>query len=284
VLSILALSPERSMTLLYVLLAFTSVLFTALAIVSLRRVSTAWEALEGVQVQSENSRATAWHNLSEVQRALDTELSSKLQAIHGQLLNVSQEMEMMRWKVTRCEASCGGELSDRLRALEERDVVEPVQQQLAEVRQEQSRVSALLTRALEETRSLSEILCTTCPAGWQQFFRTCYFFSTTTKSWFAAKEDCGDFNAHLVVVDSEQENEFLRNNINRTSTYWLGVTDQLEEGTWVWMNGEGTSISYWNTWKENKDKDQKDCGSIGPDGIWNADRCSHTYYWICEKS
>lgn len=42
--------------------------------------------------------------------------------------------------------------------------------------------------------------------------------------------------------------------------------------------------SYWNTWSENKDKDQKDCGSIGPGGIWNDDRCSHTNHWICEKS
>ncbi|KQK84294.1 hypothetical protein AAES_49556 [Amazona aestiva] len=77
---------------------------------------------------------------------------------------------------------------------------------------------------------------------------------------------------------------FLRDNINASATYWLGVTDQQEEGTWLWTNGERPRISFWNTWKGTQDKEQKDCGTIGPGGIWNAARCSHSNRWICEKS
>uniref|UniRef100_A0A8B9LVD8 C-type lectin domain-containing protein n=1 Tax=Accipiter nisus TaxID=211598 RepID=A0A8B9LVD8_9AVES len=105
----------------------------------------------------------------------------------------------------------------------------------------------------------SEIICTRCPAGWQQFDKTCYFFSSTTKPcWLDAKEICADQGAHLVIINSEQEQ----------------VSQLL-------------CLKYPFSWRistPNKDKDQKDCGSIGPGGIWNDDRCSHTNHWICEKS
>ncbi|NXL54667.1 CL17A protein, partial [Podilymbus podiceps] len=241
VLSLLPSSSERAVVLLYVLLALTFVIFTALTIANLQRVSAAWEALEQAQMRSENSQVTAWHNLSEVQRTLGTTSWSKAEF---SLFPVSQEMENVRWKLTRCNAECGKELSDRLRILEERDALEPVLRQLAEVKQEQSRVSVLLTKTLEETRNISEILCTRCPAGWQQFAKTCYFFSTTTKSWQGAKESCAEVQAHLAVVDSEQENKFLANHIMDNQVFWLGLTDMYKEGDWQWEGGRSLSLSY----------------------------------------
>ncbi|XP_059689041.1 CD209 antigen-like protein A [Gavia stellata] len=165
-----------------------------------------------------------------------------------------------------------------------------VRQGLAETRREQTRMRSGMHKYYEELQDMAALICRSvldnkkCSAGWKIFEKSCYSFSTETMSWADAKEICADQGAHLVVVNSDTEQTFLKDNINNSSTYWLGVTDQLEEGTWVWTNGEHTSISYWNTWKENKDKDQKDCGSIGPDGIWNDDRCSRSNHWICEKS
>ncbi|KAM9610968.1 C-type lectin domain family 17, member A-like isoform 3-T3 [Morphnus guianensis] len=165
-----------------------------------------------------------------------------------------------------------------------------VRQELLETQREQTRMRTGMHKYYEELQDIAALICRSvldnkkCSAGWKIFEKSCYSFSTETMSWLDAKEICADQGAHLVIINSEQEQKFLKDNINSSSTYWLGVTDQLEEGTWVWTNGEHTSISYWNTWTENKDKDQKDCGSIGPGGIWNDDRCSHTNHWICEKS
>ncbi|XP_009321433.1 PREDICTED: low affinity immunoglobulin epsilon Fc receptor-like [Pygoscelis adeliae] len=271
-----ALSPERAIALLYVLLALTFVLFMALTIVNLRRVSAAWEALEQAQMRSENSHTTAWHNLSEVQRTLDKQLSGELKTIHGRLLNVSQEVGNVRWKMRRCEAECRNELSDRLRVLEERDTLELVLQQLAEVKQEQS-----------------QILCTKCPAGWQQFAKTCYFFSTTKQPWLAAKQSCNDFNAHLAVVDTEQENKFLANHIMKDRVFWLGLTDMDSESNWQWVNGRSLSLSYvfsliggfWNSGEPNNAGQQgEDCATIYSSGLWNDVLCSSAEAWICERS
>ncbi|XP_009814178.2 C-type lectin domain family 17, member A-like [Gavia stellata] len=286
VLSLLASAPEKAIALLYVLLALAFMFFMALTIVNLRRVSAAWEALEQARMWSENSHATAWHNLSEVQRTLDKQFSGELKAIHGRLLNVSQEVENVQWKMTRCKAECcGKELLDRIRVLEERDALEPVLRQLEELKQEQIRASAFLNAALEETRNLSEILCTRCPAGWQQFAKTCYFFSTTTKPWLAAKDFCTDFNAHLAIVDSELENKFLANHIMDNQIFWLGLTDMDKEGDWQWVDGRSLSLSFWNSGEPNNvGHHGEDCATIYSSGHWNDATCSLAEPWICERS
>nr|XP_009935902.1 PREDICTED: CD209 antigen-like protein A [Opisthocomus hoazin] len=165
-----------------------------------------------------------------------------------------------------------------------------VRQELSETQRKQMRMQSGMHKYYEELQDITALICRSildnkkCSAGWKIFEKSCYSFSTEMMSWADAKESCADQGAHLVIVNSELEQEFLKDNINSSRTYWLGVTDQLEEGIWVWTNGERTSISYFNTWKENKDKDQKDCGSIGPGGIWHDDRCSRSNHWICEKS
>ncbi|NXY79006.1 CLC4G protein, partial [Glareola pratincola] len=286
VLSILALSPERAVTLLYVLLALTFVLFTALTIVSLQRVSAAWKALEQARKRSENSHVMAWRNLSEVQRALGTTFHPKIGSkAKFFLLPVSQEVENMRWKMTRCKAECGKELSDRLHALEEREMPEPVLQQLAEVKWEQNRTSALLDAALEETRNLSKILCTRCPAGWEQFHKTCYFFSSAAMHWLAAKEHCTHFDAQLAIVDTEQENKFLANHIMENRVFWLGLTDVHQESNWQWVDGRSLTLTFWNSGEPNDAGHHgEDCATILPNGYWNDIPCSSPRAWICERS
>ncbi|XP_010019953.1 PREDICTED: C-type lectin domain family 17, member A-like, partial [Nestor notabilis] len=273
---------DRAITLLYVLLALTFVVFMALTIVNLQRVSMAWEALEEARMWSESSHTTAWHNLSQVQHALDKQLSGELKAIHIRLLNVSQEVENVQSRMSQCEAECGKELLGRLQELEGRDALEPVLGQLEGVKRE-------LSMVLEETRNLSRILCTTCPAGWLQFARTCYFFSSSTKSWLAAKDFCGNLNAHLAVVSSEQENKFLANHIMENRVFWLGLTDTYREGQWQWEDGSFLSISYvlgpiggfWNSGEPNNvGQHGEDCATIFSNGLWNDVSCSKTEAWI----
>ncbi|XP_074786225.1 C-type lectin domain family 17, member A-like [Athene noctua] len=280
-----ASSPERAVVLLYVLLALTFVIFTALTVVSLQRVSAAWEALEQARMRSESSHTTAWHNLSEVQLTLDKQLSGGIKGIHSQLLNVSQEVENVQRKVTQCKTECGKELLDRLRTLEQRDVLGPVQRQLAEVKQAQSHASALLNTALEQMRGLSDILCLKCPAGWEQFAKTCYYFSSNTKTWLGAKEFCANYNAHLAVVNSEQENKFLANHVMDNRVFWLGLTDMHTEGSWQWVDSRSLSLSFWNTGEPNNaGQHGEDCASIYANGRWNDAICSTAERWICERS
>ncbi|NXX14877.1 CL17A protein, partial [Podargus strigoides] len=280
-LSPLGSCPRRAIAPLYVLLALAFVFFTALTIVILQRVSAVREVLEEARMGSEKGHTTAWHNLSEVQHILSKQLSGELKEIHGRLINVSQEVENVRRQITQCQAECRKELSNRFHVLEQRDPVGVVLQKVAEVKQEQSRISAMLNATLELTGNL----CMRCPAGWEQFSKSCYFFSDTKKSWHGAKDYCSNFNAHLAIVNSEQENKYLANHIMENRVFWLGLTDMYQEGTWQWVNNRPVSLSFWNTDEPNDAGHHgEDCASMYSSGRWNDDACSRSEAWICERS
>lgn len=44
-----------------------------------------------------------------------------------------------------------------------------------------------------------------CPEDWVVFSSSCYFLSNVSASWEEAKKDCGDRGAHLVVINSTEE-------------------------------------------------------------------------------
>lgn len=285
VLSLLPSSPPRAVVLLALLLALSFVFLMILILVNIQRVSAMREELERAQLQDKQSHTTAWHNLSEVRRALDTQLSAELQEIHSRLLNVSREVEDVQQKVMQCRAECGKELRDRVRALEERDVLQPALQQLDELRQEQSHISTLLSTALEETQNLTGMFCTRCPAGWQQFDKTCYYFSTEGKSWVEARAACSMLGAQLAIINSELENKFLANNIMEIRAFWLGLSDMQREGDWEWLDGQSLSISFWRKGEPNNvGQHGEDCATISSSGLWNDVTCTSHEAWVCERS
>uniref|UniRef100_A0A8C2SSD8 CD209 antigen-like protein C n=1 Tax=Coturnix japonica TaxID=93934 RepID=A0A8C2SSD8_COTJA len=244
VLSFLPSPPQRPIALLALLLALSFVFLMALSIANSRRVSAMQEELERARLQDKQSHSTAWHNLSKVQQGLDTQLSAELRVIHSHLLNVSREVEEVQQKMEQCRAECGMEMKDRIQALEGREALQPALKQLEELKQEQNRISTLLSTTIEETRNLTEMFCTSCPVGWQQFAKTCYYFSTEGKTWVEARAACSMLGAQLAIVNSEMENKFLANHIMEIRAFWLGLNDMNREGEWEWLDGQPLSISY----------------------------------------
>uniref|UniRef100_A0A663E7V8 C-type lectin domain-containing protein n=1 Tax=Aquila chrysaetos chrysaetos TaxID=223781 RepID=A0A663E7V8_AQUCH len=197
------------------------------------------------------------------------------------LLPVSQEVENVRWKMTQCKEECGKELSDRLRSFSSIpktcSIGYPWASPCACLR--------ILLFLFFHPHFPSEIICTRCPAGWQQFAKTCYFFSSTTKPWLAAKDFCTNFNSHLAIVNTEQENKFLANHIMDHRVFWLGLTDMHTEGNWKWVDGSILSLSFWNSGEPNNVGHQgEDCATIYSSGHWNDATCSNAEPWVCERS
>uniref|UniRef100_A0A4W5LX64 C-type lectin domain-containing protein n=1 Tax=Hucho hucho TaxID=62062 RepID=A0A4W5LX64_9TELE len=61
--------------------------------------------------------------------------------------------------------------------------------------------------------------------GWQKFESNWYFLSTETETWKQSREDCLKRGADL---------EFL---FNPNKALWIGLTDSVTEGTWIWVDG-----------------------------------------------
>ncbi|KAL1763475.1 C-type lectin domain family 10 member A-like, partial [Sigmodon hispidus] len=131
----------------------------------------------------------------------------------------------------------------------------------------------------------SEMAC--CPLHWKEHEGSCYWFSQTGKSWPDADKYCQLENAHLVVVNSMEEQKFINEHKGSVHT-WMGLTDQ--NGPWRWVDGTDFDNGFKN-WKPDQPDNWhghglgggEDCVHFSnDDGRWNDDVCQRSYHWICE--
>ncbi|XP_078228982.1 asialoglycoprotein receptor 2 isoform X10 [Callithrix jacchus] len=128
---------------------------------------------------------------------------------------------------------------------------------------------------------------TCCPVNWVEHQASCYWFSHSGKAWAEAEKYCQLENAHLVVINSWEEQKFIAQHTNPFDT-WIGLTDS--DGSWKWVDGTDYSHSYKNwaatqpdDWHGHEPGESEDCAEIRPDGRWNDDFCLQVHRWVCEK-
>ncbi|XP_043332249.1 uncharacterized protein LOC122446300 isoform X2 [Cervus canadensis] len=73
-----------------------------------------------------------------------------------------------------------------------------------------------------------------CPANWLEHEGRCYWFSSLGKPWPEAEKDCQLKNAHLVVINSREEQDFIQANLRPYFTC-MGLSDP--DGVWKWVDG-----------------------------------------------
>jgi len=57
--------------------------------------------------------------------------------------------------------------------------------------------------------------------------------------WSDAQANCKALGAHLVTVTSDEESSFVNQKVNPVEpSYWLGLSDSVKEGKFVWVTGE----------------------------------------------
>ncbi len=96
--------------------------------------------------------------------------------------------------------------------------------------------------------SVEDPSCTT-PSTWTHYGESCYkeidTGLITRYNWADAQEACQLLNedAHLVVVNSKEENDFIRGFGFRpvNEGIWLGCSDTVLEGQWTCLDGSGST-------------------------------------------
>ncbi|XP_063353644.1 C-type lectin domain family 10 member A-like [Pelmatolapia mariae] len=111
---------------------------------------------------------------------------------------------------------------------------------LAEIKKQLYSMTEERDLLTEKTKELKTLLCfsnqyKTCPVGWSKFNHRCYLQSERSDSWDAARKNCTDEEADLIVIDSPEEKTFLPTIINEQT--WIGLNDKEQEGTWKWVDG-----------------------------------------------
>ena len=112
-------------------------------------------------------------------------------------------------------------------------------------------------------------------------------------------------NASLVEIETEEEQDALvkvamdkKYDSYNIYGFWIGLTDQAEEGTMVWESGGKVKFTAWSKWEPNNLFRSEDCVNLwvgwNRKGLWNDANCdtgdfkfgpkSWKYGGICEQS
>ena len=118
-----------------------------------------------------------------------------------------------------------------------------------------------------------------------------YVISDGDATWAQAKKFCENWGGRLATIHSETEQKNIEKLISHTKNYWIGLTDEELEDTWVWVDDRPESYSNWagfepNNWAddgENCGEIRKKSGRHGP-FKWNDAPCDNERQFICQNA
>nr|XP_034316860.1 uncharacterized protein LOC117686240 [Crassostrea gigas] len=135
---------------------------------------------------------------------------------------------------------------------------------------------------------------------WIQYLDHIYFHFNYSANWTQAKEHCDSYDAYLVAINTENENEWLLKtfvgidigslvscrdgNIFHCRSVWTGGTYKADDDNFVWTNSnERVEIRRWAPNRPDNVK-YKDCIRFLVDGSWENFFCATNTSFICEKT
>ncbi|KAM8826041.1 C-type lectin domain family 4 member D-like [Synchiropus picturatus] len=132
-------------------------------------------------------------------------------------------------------------------------------------------------------------VCKPCQDGWKLFQSKCYLFANQHYSsgwnyWVDSQTFCQNYNAHLAVIDSQEEQEFISNQAEQYHDakhgYWIGLKHEKNE--WTWVDGSNTTVTYWAAEQTTYGKCVLLLPKSPPQANWKKTSCSMYNRWICE--
>ncbi|XP_063733094.1 asialoglycoprotein receptor 1-like isoform X2 [Eleginops maclovinus] len=160
--------------------------------------------------------------------------------------------------------------------------------QLQREHSQQQASHRILRREKDELqKKIDKIRARPCKKGWKKFDISCYFVSSVEKNWTLSREECIEEGADLVVIESQEEQQFVNKMMLEAQNAWIGLTDSLDEGTWMWVDGTDVTTTFWQPGQPNSYNGNQDCGETVQKnqgvGEWNDDGCFAEQNWICEN-
>ncbi|XP_029360762.1 C-type lectin domain family 4 member G-like [Echeneis naucrates] len=132
-------------------------------------------------------------------------------------------------------------------------------------------------------------VCRPCLDSWVPFQSKCYLFANSDYSsnwmtWLQSRDKCREKTADLVVIESQEEQEFISNHTEKYNDdnhgYWIGLN---KDSTWMWADGSNLTFTFWST---NEVTSSGYCvlssPHADPSGSWKIAWCRMKNRYICE--
>ena len=121
---------------------------------------------------------------------------------------------------------------------------------------------------------------------WKRHGDSLYFLSMHhDKNWADARKFCSALGAHLVDIDSSEENNFVLDMAKGlVDHFWLALNDRVNEGHFVRSDGSEPKFLNWS-YLEPNNQNGEDCAEVRMlNGQWNDLECAERQAFICEKT
>ena len=121
-----------------------------------------------------------------------------------------------------------------------------------------------------------------CPPKWIHLQGSCYWFSSNTLDWSAAKFACEALGSKLTVVNGHGEQQVLGPNVGRK--IWIGLhRDAKDNKRWLWVDGSQAIFAVRSQNQSENWKGIENCVEMNTAGKWNVKNCSHHVHYACEN-
>jgi hypothetical protein len=125
-----------------------------------------------------------------------------------------------------------------------------------------------------------------CPCDVEEYGGHVYMYCASAGTWSDDRTTCLTYGYDLASVNDSAENtEMVDQAYSRyVGKWWIGLTDQAVEGTWVWSNGDAVTYTNWHAGEPNGGTSES-CTQLGRFGdyTWNDEPCSSAFYFVCEE-
>ncbi|XP_066285699.1 pulmonary surfactant-associated protein D-like [Branchiostoma lanceolatum] len=133
-----------------------------------------------------------------------------------------------------------------------------------------------------------------CPVGYTYMYRAgiCYKAFNTPKIFSESAATCRGDGGTLAMPRDADTNKFLielKNGVDHTLHYWIGLEDRRREGRFEWV--DGTRLGWYNYWAPNEPNNfsnYEHCVHYGaysdPEfaSKWNDEACTRSMGFICQ--
>ncbi|XP_061273975.1 C-type lectin domain family 4 member A isoform X1 [Bos javanicus] len=127
-----------------------------------------------------------------------------------------------------------------------------------------------------------------CPKNWGPFSSNCYFIYNGAKSWNDSEKECLRMNAHLLVINTKAEQDFITQKLKTDSAYYVGLSDRTlttGERHWQWVDEipYNESATFWHEGEPNNPKER--CVMLNAPlrkWGWNDCSCDELHKFICK--
>ncbi|KAK2822601.1 hypothetical protein Q5P01_022666 [Channa striata] len=127
-----------------------------------------------------------------------------------------------------------------------------------------------------------------CPPDFRRFGNSCYYISSSQRLNFdEANRFCTNISSHMLIINDNEEQEFVRTAVTGKGFFWLGLTDREKENIWKWVDGTIPVFTKWkpgqpDNWTHGHEEGE-DCAGLIHNANWNDFYCTDRIGFICER-